>query len=117
VKILLDAQLSPDIADLLVKRGYDADPVLSRPDIADNTPDEGVIESAHREQRAVVTNNIKDYRPIAAQRIAGRKGHSGLILVPANRPRNKAAAKSLADGIERIMQANPTGLADSERWI
>lgn len=117
MKVLIDAHFSPDISALLVKRGHDADAVLSRPDLANDTSDEDVMEIAHREQRAVVTNNIKDYRPIAAQRIAANRGHSGLILVPANRARNKAATKSLARDIERVMQANPAGLADSERWI
>jgi hypothetical protein len=59
----------------------------------------------------------RDFRPIAAQRIASGKGHSGLILVPASRPRNKASTRSLADAIERVIEANPGGLAGSERWI
>jgi hypothetical protein len=41
----------------------------------------------------------------------------GRQVSQASRPRNKAATKSLADDIERIMQTQSGGLADSERWI
>jgi hypothetical protein len=117
VRLLLDAQLSPRIAELLTERGSDAQAVISRRDLADNTPDARLMEIARREGRAMVTNNVKDGRPIAAERLASGQGHCGLILVGARTPRTKAAAEPLADAIEQVMRANPAGLADSERWI
>ncbi len=79
--------------------------------------DEQVIEVAAGEGRAVVTNNIKDYRPIAADRLTQGSGHAALILLPSTRSRSRAAGQVLADGVERIMRDNPDGLADSERWV
>ena len=117
MKILLDAQLSHDIAEILRSRSHDADAVSARQDLADDLPDDEVMDVAHHEGRVVVTNNVKDFRPIAADRLASGKGHSGLILVSPNTPRSKAANKPLADAIEQLISSNPRGLAGSERWI
>lgn len=75
------------------------------------------MDGAAAEGRAVVTNNIKDFRPIAARRIADGRGHPGLILVAARRSRSQAATGVLADAIEAIMRSYPDGVADSEHWI
>lgn len=71
--------------------GYDAEAITSRGDLVDNLPDAQVMEIAHQEGRVVVTNNVKDFRPIAALRMQGGQGHSGLILVSSNTRRNRAA--------------------------
>ncbi len=116
VKALLDEQLSPRIARILRERGFDVEAVCERSDLAE-APDRDVLDSAAREQRAVVTNDIKDFRPLAAERLAGGQGHAGLILVPANRDRSRDAMGALADAIEALMLAHPEGIAGSERWI
>jgi uncharacterized protein with PIN domain len=117
VNALLDAQLSHAIARLLRERGLDVDAVTTRDDIADNTSDAEIMEIAAAEGRVVVTNNIKDFRPIAARRLQRGQGHAGLILVPSARRRTKAANAALADEIEKILRGNPDGLAGSERWL
>jgi uncharacterized protein with PIN domain len=117
VKALLDAQLSHEIARLLRERGLDVEAVTQRPDIPDGTPDATIMEVAAAEGRAVVTNNVKDFRPIAARRLQRGENHAGLILVPARRPRTRAATRALADDIERVMRENPGGIAGEERWL
>ena len=117
MKVLLDAHLPHHVIGLLTDRGRDAASVSARDDLQDNAPDAEIKDTAHAEGRAVVTANVKDFRPIAAARLAAGQGHAGLILVSPNRRRNKAASKDLADAIEAVMTANPDGLADSERWI
>jgi len=39
------------------------------------------------------------------------------MLLPARQVRTSAASAMLADAIEDVMEANPAGIADSERWI
>lgn len=117
MKALLDAQLSHEIARLARARGLDVEAVTSRKDIPDNASDARIMEIAATEDRAVVTNNIKDFRPIAARRQQRGQGHAGLILVPSTRRRTRAANVALVDEIERILRANPDGLAGSERWV
>jgi 2-phospho-L-lactate guanylyltransferase (CobY/MobA/RfbA family) len=79
--------------------------------------DREVIETATREQRAIVTNDIKDFRPMAAERLADGQGHAGVILVPSSRSRRRAATGALADAIEALMRAHPDGIASLEHWI
>ena len=116
MKALLDEQLSNEIAVELRSRGLDVEAVGERVAMR-GLLDEQVIEVAAGEGRAVVTNNIKDYRPLTAGRVAQGKGHAGLILLPSTRSRSRSAVQVLADGVEGVMRDNPGGLADSERWV
>jgi Domain of unknown function (DUF5615) len=116
VRVLLDEQLSGQIARLLRERGLDAHAVVERPDLL-QASDREVMDAARREDRAVVTNNIKDFRPLAADRLADGRGHAGLILLPARRSRTRGATGTLADAIETVMRAHPDGILDTEHWI
>lgn len=116
MKALLDEQLSSEIAVELRSRGLDVEAVTERQDLVRKS-DEEILEAATLEGRAVVTNNVKDFRPLAASRLADGRGHGGLILLPAKRSRTRDAAAALADGIETVLRANPDGIADSERWV
>ncbi len=116
MKALLDEQLSPQIARVLRERGLDVDSVAERPDLVESS-DERILDTASNEQRAVVTNDIKDFRPLAAARLADGRGHAGLILIPAARSRRRAATGDLADAIEMTMRAHLNGIANAEHWI
>lgn len=116
MRALLDEQLSSEIAVELRARGLDVEAVSER-EVLKGLRDEQVLEVASGEGRAVVTNNVKDYRPIASRRLTEGRGHAGLILLPSARSRSRAAVQALAGGVERIMRANPDGLDDSERWV
>ena len=69
MKALLDEQLSVEIARELRGRGVDVvDAVTERPELI-GASDEHLMEQAMQEDRAVITNNLRHFRPIAA---AGR---------------------------------------------
>lgn len=76
-----------------------------------------VLEVAAAEERAVITNNVKDFRPLAAERLARGDSHAGLILLPSTRARTRSAVEMLANRIEEILREHPDGLPASERWI
>ena len=116
MRALLDEQLSPQIAVLLRKLGYDVDAVAERNDLAGRS-DRVVFEAACSEGRAVVTNNIKDFRPLAAEYLAQGRLHLGLVLLPSARTRSRAAIAAIARAIEGVLSDNPDGLSASERWI
>ncbi len=116
MKALLDEQLSGQVARLLRERGLDVQAVVERSDLLQSS-DREVMEAALREERAVVTNNIKDFRPLAAERLADGRGHAGLILLPASRSRRREATGSLADAIEAVMRSHPGGINGAEHWI
>lgn len=116
MKPLLDEQLSPQIAALLRQMGYDVEAVADRPDLL-GCSDRSILEIASAEGRAVITNNIKDFRPLAAEWLAQGRVHAGLILLPSTRTRTRAAIAVLADRISTVLLDNPDGLSGSECWI
>lgn len=116
MKALLDEQLSPRIAALLRQRGYDVVAVVDRTDLVGRS-DRIILEVAGSEMRAVVTNNIKDFRPLAAEWLAQGRTHPGLILLPSSRTRTRLAVAALADALEGLLGEHPDGLSGSERWI
>ncbi len=116
MRALLDEQLSPEIAVLLRQAGCDVVAVAERNDLIGSS-DRVVLDVASSEDRAVITNNIKDFRPLAAERLAQGLTHAGLILLPSSRTRTRAAVAALATAIEQVLRDHPHGLKDSERWI
>lgn len=116
MKALLDEQLSVEIAQELRRRGGDVEAVTERPELL-RASDERLMALAMQEDRAVVTNNLRHFRPIAAQRLAQGKQHAGLILLPSSRARTRAGTGALADAIEAVMRANPKGISGAEHWI
>lgn len=116
MKALLDEQLSPRIGELLRSRGHDVQAVGERSDLAGRT-DRLILEIATAEERAVITNNVKDFRPLAAERLARRESHAGLILLPSKRAHTRGAVERLVDAIDRILLEHPDGLRATERWI
>lgn len=116
MRALLDEQLSVEIALELRRRKCDVEAVTERPELT-GASDEWLMKQAMQEDRAIVTNNLRHFRPIAAQRLAQGEQHAGLILLPSSRARNRAANGALADAIEAVMRANPEGILGAERWI
>ena len=116
MKALLDEQLSPRIAEMLRDRGHDVQAVVDRRDLAGRS-DRVILEIAAAEDRAVITNNVKDFRPLAAERLARGESHAGLILLPSTRTRTLGAVETLAGAIEQIFREHPAGLSATERWI
>lgn len=112
----MDEQLSPQIAVLLRQAGYDVDAVASREDLIGRS-DRIIFETACSEGRAVVTNNVKDFRPLAAEWLAQGRVHAGLILLPSTRTRTRNAIAAVAAAIEGVLRDCPNGPNGSERWI
>ncbi len=116
MRVLLDEQLSPQIAVLLRQAGHDVLAVADRDDLV-GRDDRVIFEAAGVEGRALVTNNIKDFRPLAAEWLATGRTHAGLILVPSARTRTRAAVPTLAAAVEAILREHPQGIAGTECWV
>ena len=116
MRAILDEQLSPQIAVLLRQAGHDVDAVADREDLVGRS-DRIVLEVACGEGRAVMTNNVKDFRPLAAEWLAQGRVHAGLILLPSTRTRTRHAIAAIAAAIENVFHDHPDGLSGSERWI
>lgn len=114
MRAILDEQLSPQIAVLLRQAGYDVDALADPEDLA-GRGDRIICEVACGDDRAVVTNNVKDFRPLAAEWLAQGRVHAGLILLPSTRTRTRHAIAAVAAAIENALRDHPDGLSGSER--
>ena len=119
MKLLLDEMFSPAIAAELRSRGHDVVAIKEHPELqAKSDPD--VVSLARAEQRAIVTNNVRDLRPLHAELVAtGKEGHAGMVFVPANVPRTKAATGELVAALEAKLTEYPgqDSLTHGETWI
>lgn len=116
MKALLDEQLSPQIALLLRQAGHDVVAVAELGTLL-GASDATVFDTAEDEGRAVITNNVKDFRRLAAERLARGGSHPGLILLPSTQTRTRSAIPGLVRAIERVLQDHRDGLMSSECWI
>ena len=80
MRLLLDEMYSPTIAVELRSRGHDAVSVheSSTPTLA-GASDEEVLAGAKASGRALVTENVRDFRPLEAELLARGGHHAGLV--------------------------------------
>jgi predicted nuclease of predicted toxin-antitoxin system len=119
VKLLLDEMFSPAIARELRDRGHDVEAVAGHPD-REGPSDPEVMALARAEQRAIVTNNLRDYRPLHTEAIvAGGPGHFGMIFMPGTYRRTKADMGRIISSLEVVLAQCPgeSDLANGEAWL
>ena len=119
MKLLLDEMLSPAIARALRARGHDVVAVKERPEWV-ALSDHDLLAVARSEQRAIVTANLRDFRPLYAELVApGGLGHAGLVLVPVSYRMAKAWTGRLVTALEAKLQGLPgeQDLANGEAWL
>jgi hypothetical protein len=119
LKLLLDEMLSPAIARGLRVRGHDVIAVKERPEWV-ALSDRDLLSVAREEQRAIVTNNLRDFRPLHAELVlAGGSGHAGLVLTPTSYRLTKAWTGRLVEALEASLAAFPgkDDLANGETWL
>ena len=91
MKLLLDEMYTAAVAGQLRERDHDVIAVAERADLR-GTPDEDLLDWARTEDRALVTDNQRDFIPIHNHRIASGSDHRGLILTTNRRfPRGQPA--------------------------
>ena len=119
MKLLLDEMLSPAIAGALRVRGHDAVAIKEHPEWhAQSDPD--VIALARREGRAIVTTNLRDFRPMHAELLAVEgPGHAGMVFVPTSYRLSKAATGQIVTALEGKLAEYPgdEALANGETWL
>ena len=119
MKLLLDEMLSPAIARELRSHGHDVEPVAGNPD-REALSDPEVLALARAEHRAIVTNNLRDFRPLHHEAITpGGAGHFGMIFMPGGYRRTKADTGRIIAALEAILAQHPgeNDLANGEAWL
>ncbi len=119
MKLLLDEMLSPAIARELCARGHDVAAVAGQAD-RQALSDPEVMMLARTEHRAVITNNLRDYRPLHHDALVpGGAGHDGIIFMPGSYRRAKADTGRIVAALESLLRRYPgeEDLANGEAWI
>lgn len=119
MKLLLDEMLSPIIAQQLRSRGHDVEAING--DLArEGLTDREVMALARAEQRAVVTNNVDDFRPLHHEAIMpGGAGHFGMVFMPGNYRRTKADIGRIVAALHAELDrySGDNDLANGETWL
>lgn len=106
MKFYLDADLSPKIADLLRRRGFDA---VSAFDLHKaQSSDQEQLDFSSREGRCLVTKNTRDFIALSEEAVRRQVPHAGIILCP--RSIRGSEIRAIADALIRIAERYPGGL-------
>jgi hypothetical protein len=119
LNLLLDEMFWPRAAAELRARGHDAVAIKER-DEWQSLPDPAVAALARTEQRAVVTANLRDFRPLHAElAAAGGKYHASMVFVPTSFRLTGAATGQTVEALETRLAEHPGDgdLANGETWI
>ena len=119
MRLLLGEMLSPAIARELRDWGHDVQAVAEHPDRA-ALPDPEVMILARAERRTIVTNNVRDFRPLHAEAVTpGGPGHFGMIFMSGNYKRTKNDIGRIVAGLEAKLVQYPgdEDLANAEDWL
>ena len=119
MRLLLDEMLSPTIARELRERGHNVLAIAEHPSWAAPSDPE-VLAVARTERRAVVTNNLRDYRPLHADAITpGGPGHYGMVFMPGSYRRTRADTGRIITALEAKLAEYPgdEDLSNGECWL
>jgi predicted nuclease of predicted toxin-antitoxin system len=108
VKLLLDEMISPRIARELRAAGHDAQAIKAdRPEL-EALADGEVLRRAAADRRALITNDVLDFRLIHDQLLAAGEEHYGIVFTSdATMPRNKASIPLWVKTLSELPEANP----------
>ena len=120
MRLLLDEHFSPEIARQLRARGHDVIAVKEHPELI-GRPDRVHFASMPEQRRAIVTQDLGDFRPLLAQTMrAGAKTY-GLVCVPARISLSRQATGQVVTSLEQLLQQYPgdSDLTDcgGEAWL
>jgi hypothetical protein len=111
--------LSPTVAHELRARGYDVQAVAGHPE-REALSDPDVLALARADKRAVVTNNVRDFRPLHVESVTpGGSGHYGMIFMSGNYRRTKNDIGRIIAALEAKLTQYPGDgdLANAEEWL
>ena len=109
MRLLLDEQYSPEIAARLHRDGYDVTAVKDDPGL-EGVADEPLLRRATADGRALLTNNARDFAPLAGTWAAGEEEHLGLIFTSdESLPRSR---NTIGTYVERLRELLDRSTAD-----
>ena len=117
-RLLLDEHYAEAIAVALRQRGHDVRAVVADPDLR-GAPDSEVFRQAAMEGRRIVTENIKDFRPLQIHAHNAGSAVAPLLLVPPARfPRGgRDRAAAIVAALESWLTRPDVAQRPDEDWL
>lgn len=115
MKLLLDEMHAPRVAVELTGESFDVVAVAAHPDLR-GMADEALLAFATTEHRALVTENVADFMPLATQWVGGHKTHPGLIFTGPRRF-NRATLAYPGNLIASLREFLTDPPSNGESWI
>lgn len=118
VRLLLDEHYAPEIADRLRADGHDVVVVAANVDLQ-GQPDAELFRHAAGEGRRIVTENIKDFRPLLAQVFTTGEPFAQLLLVSPRRfPRGTGnRAETIVKALSAWLDLPDVADRSDEDWL
>ena len=117
MKVLLDEHYSPRIAEHLRAQGHDVTAVVAQPTLA-GLADRTLIMAARRVGRALLTENVGDFVPIATEFARTGTPHAGIFLANPHRfPRSRGGIGRLVEALHELLVAHPEDDAFADRIV
>lgn len=110
-RLLLDEMFAPRIAEELRRRGHDVVALVADPELR-ALPDAAVYEWAGEQHRRIVTENVKDFRPL----LAAGTGPGVIFTSSRSFPRSRRDLGPLVEALDRWLVA-ATAPRPLEDWL
>src|ERR1700689_1102410 len=116
-RLLLDEVFSPAIAAELRALGHDVIAVADRPDLRSKSDDE-VFAWANAEKRWLLTENVKDFRPIVLRTLQAGLPGCGLLFTSSRAfPRSRKNPGPLIRAIHAWLTDGRPARPVTESWL
>ena len=117
VRLLLDEMFSPAIAAELCGLGHDVIAVADRPDLRSKS-DEEIFAWVSAEKRWLLTENVKDFRPIILRALQTGPPGCGLLFTSCRAfPRSRKNPGPLIMALHAWLTAGPPAPPVTESWL
>ena len=119
MRLCLDEHYTFEIAQQLRNRGHDACAVKDRAELV-SLGDLDLLQVMTVERRALVTENVADFEPVARDLAAASQSHFGLIFTSSrSMPRSRDTIGMFVDRLDELMQAYPgdEDFKDKTTWL
>jgi predicted nuclease of predicted toxin-antitoxin system len=116
-RLLLDEMFAPAIAAEIRELGHDVIAVADRPDLRSKS-DEEIFAWANTEKRLLLTENVKDFRPILLRALQAETPSCGLLFTSSRAfPRSRKNPGPLIHALNAWLTAGPPALPVTEAWL
>lgn len=108
---------SPAVAAKLPEFGHDVIAVADRPDLRSKS-DEEIFAWASAEKRWLLTENVKDFRPIMLRALQAGTPGCGLLFTSSRAfPRSRKNPRPLIAALDAWLTAGPPAMPVTESWL